>query len=110
MLAALHSPPDLDVRPGYYVIFFKEKKSMTKKSLVKMVLLCALIVQVVVGGVVATGSSDAAGLCKRNAQDGCDNNGCEETGGVCGRAAPTQQASGGGDADGFAASPCWCLY
>ena len=79
------------------------------KKLVKFAILLALAAQVGLGVTyvsASAGEAQPAALCTRNASNGCDNNGCEGTGGVCGRA--FADPKGGGQ--GLLASPCWCLY
>lgn len=78
---------------------------MLKKNLWKVAILLALAVQLAVGVAVSGAVAPEEPLCLRNASNGCDNNGCEATGGVCGRAFAAPK-----DSSVVAASPCWCLY
>ena len=82
-----------------------------KRTVLWVALVFVLCAQMAVGASYVAGAvavDDAEALCTRNDKDGCDNNGCEGTGGVCGRALVLIDTSG--DGAEAAASPCWCLY
>ncbi len=76
------------------------------KKVVKVVILLALAIQFGAGAFYLTQAQEDEALCTRNSSDGCDNNGCEATGGVCGRALETFGFGEPAEAE----SPCWCLY
>jgi len=76
------------------------------KNILKVVLLLALAIQLGAGAIQLTQAQEDEALCTRNSSDGCDNNGCEGTGGVCGRALESIWFDESAEAE----SPCWCLY